>query len=77
MVDVTGIVIPVDWDEQGNVIATGVSTYDEKLYHINPDKKGRQLALLIREAVRIRGKLAEVKGKEVLTVKAYTLVHMP
>jgi len=39
---IRGIVIPVDWDENGNVLAAAISSPDEQVYFIELDKKGKK-----------------------------------
>lgn len=40
---VRGILIPVDWDEKGNVLAAAISGLDEQEYLIEQDEEGKEL----------------------------------
>jgi len=45
---IKGIVIPVDWDKKGKVVAAAISTYDEDEYLIDNDYKGKNCCILSR-----------------------------
>jgi len=72
MIMIRGIVIPAGWDEKGNIIAIAVSTFDENLYHIENDERGRQLIPLIREEVEIKGITRYEDGLKKIKVDRYT-----
>lgn len=73
LVTISGIVIPVDWDEKGNVVAVAVSTCDEVEYLIDRHEKGEELLSLIRKEVEISGLVHEDKGSKTIAVKKYRL----
>jgi len=52
---IRGLIIPSGWDEEGNVKNIAVSAFDESVYHIVKDKKGKQLIPFIRKEVEIIG----------------------
>ena len=71
---VRGIVIPVDWDKEGNAIAVAISSPDEQEHVIEQDKKGKELIGLIRQEVEVSGVVRKViKGSKTITVKSYRL----
>ena len=72
MITIRGIVIPIDWDEKGNVVAIAVSTYDEEEYLICGQDKGAELRAHIREKVEINGVLRKEKGKKAIIVIDYS-----
>ena len=41
MVAIQGIIVPADWDENGNVTAVAVSTYDDEEYLIDKQEGQR------------------------------------
>ena len=49
---VRGIVIPVDWDDEGNALAAAISSPDEQEYLIKQDAKGKELVGLMRSQRR-------------------------
>lgn len=71
MIMIRGIVIPSAWDEKGNIIAIAVSTFDEDIYHIENDERGRQLMPLIREEVEIKGIIRYEDGLKKIKVDKY------
>ncbi len=70
---IRGIVIPVEWDEKGNVLAVAVSTYDEVEYLIENHEKENELKALIREEVEVGGILREEKNRLIIKIKEYRL----
>jgi hypothetical protein len=53
-----GIVIPVAWNEKGDVISVAIATYNEENYWVENNVKGQQLFSLLRKRVVISGVLA-------------------
>ena len=71
---VRGIVIPVDWDKEGNAIAVAISSPDEQEYVIEQDKKGKELIGLIRQEIEVSSVVRRVrKDSKTITVKSYSL----
>ena len=68
---VKGILIPVDWDEDGNVRAVGVAGTDEEEYLIESNDNREMFLRLIRTEVEVHGLLSERAGKKIITVKSY------
>ena len=72
IITIRGIIIPIDWDEKGNVAAIAVSTHDEKEYLICGQEKGEELRAHIREEVEISGVLKKEKEKKTIIVIDYS-----
>lgn len=70
-----GLIIPVEWDEKGNVVSIAILTHGEGEYHIEADEKGEALKALIRKEVDLTGEVRTVGKKKVVRVKAFTLVR--
>lgn len=71
---VRGIVIPVDWDEEGNALAVIISSLDEQEYLIQQDAKGKELLRLMRQEIEAMGVVKEgSKGRKTIKVKSYGL----
>lgn len=68
-----GIIIPVDWDDKGKVVAAALSTHTEDEYLIDNDRKGKELLHCIQKEVEVSGVTKENQGKKVIKVKRYTL----
>jgi len=73
LITIRGIVIPVDWDEKGNVVAAAISTNDEDEYFIDKDHKGEELLHFIQEEVEVSGVARENEDKKAIAVQAYIL----
>ncbi len=73
MITTKGIVVPAEWDENGNVVAVAVSTYDEDEYLIDiQSKKGKELMGIMRKKIRVTGEIRSVaKDRKIMTVIAY------
>ena len=54
---IRGIVIPVAWNEKGDVISVAIATYNEGKYLVENNVKGQQLFSLLRKRVVIDGGL--------------------
>jgi len=71
---VTGIVIPVEWDDQGNALATIISSPGEQEYLVEPYAKGKALLGLVREEIEARGVVKKgTKGLNTIRVNSYRL----
>jgi len=70
---IKGIVIPVDWDEKGKVVAAAISTHDEDEYLIDNDYKGEELLHFVQEEVEVSGVAKENKDKKIIAVQKYIL----
>jgi hypothetical protein len=73
MISVRGVIIPVKWDERGNVTAVAISTHDEEEYLIDGRERGEELKTFIREEVELTGPVREEKENRIITVKKYSL----
>jgi hypothetical protein len=73
-VTLTGIVIPVDWDDDHEVIMAALATADEKEYRIAGNRKGKELLDYLQRQVEATGALGEdEEGRVVITLKRYTV----
>jgi hypothetical protein len=69
---IKGIVIPVDWDQNGNPVSVAIATHTEEEYLVSNDLKGKELFILIREGVEITGLVKEIAGIKIIKVKDIT-----
>jgi len=69
---VRGILIPVAWDQEGNVLAVGLAGIDEKEYLIDNHKELKGLLRLLRTEVEIRGVLRREAGKQIIAVTSFS-----
>lgn len=72
-ITIRGIVIPVDWDEKGKVIAAAISAHDEDEYLIERIYKGQELLDLLRREVEVRGLVREKQNKKRISVQEYSI----
>lgn len=71
-VSLTGIVIPVEWNEGLQVVAVALATSDEKEYRIADNRKGKELLGSLQRQVEVTGLLGiDQKGRAVMTVRRY------
>jgi hypothetical protein len=68
MIQVQGIIIPVAWDENGNVSEVGIETFDENFYLIDSSFELVQAKMLLRHAVEIFGILTKASDKKLIRV---------
>mgnify|MGYP006307663277 CR=1 FL=1 len=75
----TGIVVPIEWDEDGNPLSIAIATEDEQEYRIVDDgRQGRALRKLLRRRVRITGTLGEsenVGARAAILVSSFKLLE--
>jgi hypothetical protein len=73
---VQGLVIPVDWDDKGNVTATAISTHFEEDYLVDQNVWGEALIAFLRQKVKVSGSVVQNKnGKKSITVEKYELLE--
>jgi len=74
-ITLTGIVIPVDWNDDHDVIVTALATADEKEYRIVGTRKGKELLAYLQRQVEATGTLGEdEEGRIAITLKRYTVM---
>lgn len=68
----TGIVIPVDWNDDQEVISVALATADEKEYQIGGNRKGKELLGFLQHQLEVTGTLGrDDKGRPVIAVRRY------
>jgi len=68
-----GVVIPVEWEENGRPVAFAIASYEEKEYLIDLRiKMGKKLAAIEKQKIRVTGTLGRVvKKRRVISVKSF------
>jgi hypothetical protein len=69
MINISGIIIPVDWDANGNVVKMAIATHTEEEYFIEDGDKDDRLWSFLREEVKITGVLKRKAGKKIIRIK--------
>jgi hypothetical protein len=73
---ISGVVIPVQWDANGQVVTVSIHTKDEKVFLVEHTKIGNELLNLTQAEVEVTGKIRErIDGKTSIGIKAYKLKH--
>ena len=73
---IRGLVVPVEWNEKGNVTATAISTNYEEEYLIDQNAWGEALLAFLRERVKVSGSIIQNKnGKKIITVSKYEVLE--
>jgi len=73
---ICGIIIPAQWDENGNVIGVTIHTNDEKAYFVEHTKKGEELLNYVNQKVEVRGKIRErMDGSVLISVGSYLSIE--
>lgn len=71
---VSGLVIPIDWDDDGTVLGTAIFDREERQFVIQQDEVGKQLLSLLHEDVEVEATVtSQKKGHAVLRVKNFWL----
>ena len=74
LVTLRGVVIPVDWDAEGKVIATAISTHHEDEYLIVDEENIIEMNNLINEEIEITGIYKKKGDKKIIKVKTCTRI---
>ena len=72
MICVEGIIIPANWDNNGNVVDLAIATHDEEEYLITEKDQIARLKPLLRQEVEIEGITQIQEGKRVIRVKKFS-----
>lgn len=71
-ITLTGIVIPVDWNDDHDVTVAALATADEKEYRIVVNRKGKELFAYLQRQVEATGTLGkDEEGRIVITIRRY------
>ena len=73
---IRGVVIPMDWDEHGNVVSIAISSHDEMEYLVDKGGKGHELLAFVRKEVEVGGEIREEDHRKVIRVKKYLVKQM-
>ena len=75
-INITGIIIPSNWDENGNVIQIAIYTNKEEVYLVEHNRQERELLKHIKKRVEVKGKKSErLDGKNYIGVQKYMLLE--
>ena len=77
MANIKGIIIPVKWDRNGNVISVAIATHDEDEIIVEGQLLVAQLKTLLREEVQVSGILTQRGGKKSIKVEKISRKRNP
>jgi hypothetical protein len=72
-VTISGIMLPAEWDESGNVTGLAIHSNDEEKYNIDNLSERRELLSLLRERLKVTGILKRDVDGNRFTVKGYKI----
>ena len=70
---IRGIVIPVAWDEKGDVISVAIATYHEEKYLVADNITGRRLMSLLKKRVIMDGVVKDEDTVKIIYAKKITI----
>jgi hypothetical protein len=71
MIRVKGIIVPSNWDTEGNIVAISIATHDEQEYLIENRDEGAKLKTLLRQEVELSGVVVRSGPKKTIKVKKF------
>lgn len=74
MICIEGIIIPANWDNNGNIVDLAIATRDEKEYLIADKDQIARLKPLLRREVEIEGITQIQGGKRTIKVKKFSIL---
>jgi len=75
-VTIRGLIVPMDWDDRGNITGVAISTPSEEEYRIELDRRGEELLAFARARVRASGMITlDAQGRKVIMVETYQIIE--
>lgn len=71
MLTAEGILLPSEWDDNGQVLGLTFFTFDEKAYPVEPCDLWQELLNVVREELRIEGYLKWKQGRKRIYIKTF------
>ena len=73
--DIAGVIMPNNWDENGRIIEVALYTDTEEVYPVEPGSIAQTLMNFMHQKVEIKGKIKEhPDGKKLIAVQNYTVL---
>lgn len=70
-VSIKGILIPVDWDDKGNVIKAAILTANEDEYIVEENEQGKKMLSLMQRVVKVGGVVREEAGNKLIKIEKF------
>lgn len=74
---ISGLVIPVEWDAGGKVVAVAIAAFDENTYLVRPGGKGKELLAHLRCQVIAWGEVESLPQNKAIRVQGYQMPKSP
>ena len=72
-ITIRGIILPADWDEEGNIIKVLLSTPEEEEYLLLTDFKKEDLLTYLRKTVEVTGSITADGKKQNIIVETFSV----
>ena len=74
-IEISGIIVPHNWDETGRIIGIAIYTNAEEIYTVEHNSLTRELINLMHKIVEIEGKIREYpNGIISISAQKYTVL---
>jgi hypothetical protein len=75
-ITIRGLLVPIDWDEKGNITEIAVSTYFEEEYLIEKNVREEASLPFLRQKVKVIGLVRmDARGRKVVRVEEYEVIE--
>ena len=75
-IDITGIIMPSNWDEDGRIIGTAIYTNTEEVHGLEHNSISRELLNLMHKRVEVKGRIREhPDGNKSIAVQNYIVLE--
>ena len=75
-ITIRGLLVPIDWDEKGNITEIAVSTYFEEEYLIEKNVREEALLPFLRQKVKVIGLVKmDERGRKFVRVEEYEVIE--
>ena len=76
-ITINGLIVPAQWDKEGNVKGIALAGFDEINYSIRMDKMGKSLLELLHKKVTVSGDITKIDNSKRINVKKFELKKSP
>lgn len=74
-IEITGIIMPHDWSEDGRIMQIAIYTDKEEVYLVEHSRLEQELIIHINRKVEVKGKKSEnLDGKQYIGVQNYFIL---
>lgn len=70
---ISGLVIPVEWDSEGKVVAVAIAAFDETTYRVTPGGKGGELLGRLQSEVTAWGRVENHPAGKTILIERYQM----